>query len=212
MRYVLPAFPFVFIWISQVAVVFGWRHWRITSIASAALAWSIIGSLWVYPHSLSYFNELVGGPSKGPGHLISSNVDWGQDLLVLRQWLNHHPEARPLKLAYFGYLDPRYAGIDYTAPDDMLIKKKGDSTVRISPGWYVISVNFVRGFPYSVFKGDGSRMNLSQDALASFQQFQPVAMAGYSIYIYHITLEEADHAGQQHAAVRDRTAAPSRVY
>ena len=34
-------------------------------------------SLAIYPHSLSYFNELAGGPTKGHYHLIDSNIDWG---------------------------------------------------------------------------------------------------------------------------------------
>ena len=33
--------------------------------------------------------------------------------------------------------------------------------------------------------------------LTYFQRFQPVAMAGYSIYIYHITLDEANQARRE---------------
>jgi hypothetical protein len=63
------------------------------------LLWSIASSLGVYPHSLSYFNELVGGPANGHAHLLDSNIDWGQDLLLLKEWLDAHPEASPLGLA-----------------------------------------------------------------------------------------------------------------
>jgi hypothetical protein len=52
------------------------------------LAWSVGSSLWYYPHSLSYFNELVGGPMGGPKHLLDSNIDWGQDLFYLKDWLD----------------------------------------------------------------------------------------------------------------------------
>ncbi len=180
MRYVLPAFPFVFVWIGRLAPAFNRRHWVVAVVASGALAWSIGSSLWYYPHSLSYFNELAGGPTGGPAHLIHSNVDWGQDLLYLKRWLDEHPEAQPLKLAYFGYFDPIHAGIDYTAPEPI------GAGEEMPPGWYAISVNFVRGFPYQVYQGDGSKAYLPQGALAAFQRLQPVAMAGYSIYIYHV--------------------------
>ena len=56
-----------------------------------------------------HFNELVGGPKGGPNHLVDSNVDWGVDLLFLKKWLDEHPEASPLGLAYFGMFDPRVA-------------------------------------------------------------------------------------------------------
>jgi hypothetical protein len=40
--------------------------------------------------------------------------------------------------------------------------------------------------PYFAYKGDGSKDHLRQNALTAFQQMKPVAMAGYSIYIYHV--------------------------
>jgi hypothetical protein len=181
------------------------RHRGLAFAAAGAFVWSVGSSLWVYPHSLSYFNELAGGPK----HLIHSNVDWGQDLLFLKRWLDEHPEARPLKLAYFGYFDPIHADIEYSAPEPMaatdpILAGEGDSPIllpghrkigtvpavsderRIPPGWYAISVNFVRGFPYQIYKGDGTRGFLPQGALAAFQNLEPVATAGYSIYIYHV--------------------------
>jgi 4-amino-4-deoxy-L-arabinose transferase-like glycosyltransferase len=187
LRYVLPIFPFIFVWISRVAVVFNRRHWILASVAGTALAWSIASSLLVYPHSLSYFNELVGGPKGGPNHLIHSNVDWGQDLLFLKRWLNEHPEAKPLNLIYFGYFDPRHAGIEYSVPEELLSSKEAPIPLsKIPPGWYAISVNFVRGFPYFVYKGDATIGSLRRYALTEFQNLEPVAMAGYSIYIYHV--------------------------
>ena len=53
-------------------------------LVTATLAcWYISSSLWVYPHSLSYFNESIGGPLNGPEHLLGSSVDWGQDELYV---------------------------------------------------------------------------------------------------------------------------------
>ena len=184
MRYVLPAFPFVFIWIGRLGPLLGRQHKVLTGIASAALLWSVGSSLSVYPHSLSYFNELVGGPMGGPNHLIHSNVDWGQDLFFLKDWLKEHPEAKPLKLAYFGYCDPKHFGFEYTAPDPPAAVDGKEA--KIEPGWYAISVNFVRGLPYFSYKGDGTHVSYRQNALVAFQRLKPVATAGYSIYIYHV--------------------------
>ena len=40
----------------------------------------------------------------------SSNLDWGQGLLALRDYQRKHP-GEPIALAYFGSIDPRLYGI-----------------------------------------------------------------------------------------------------
>ena len=50
------------------------------------VGWLVTSSLWIYPHSLSYFNEAIGGPLNGSERLLGSNVDWGQDLRYLNWW------------------------------------------------------------------------------------------------------------------------------
>jgi hypothetical protein len=49
-------------------------------LVAGSFSWFMASSLWIYPHSLSYFNEAIGGPCNGPDHLLGSNLDWGQDL------------------------------------------------------------------------------------------------------------------------------------
>ena len=162
LRYVLPILPFAFIWMSKIARSVDLWHPRLAALAALALAGSIGSSLWTYPHSLSYFNELTGGPRHGPAHLLDSNMDWGQDLVYLIEWLDRHPEARPIGVAYFGSYDPREVGIDYVPVPES----------RPQPGWYAVSV----GNTYSF-----------DQRYAYFLRFAPVASAGYSIRIYHIT-------------------------
>jgi len=47
-------------------------------------------SVGVWPHGLSFFNRLWGGPERGPRLLHDSNCDWGQGLPELRDWLLAH--------------------------------------------------------------------------------------------------------------------------
>jgi hypothetical protein len=186
LRYVLPVLPFMFVWISAAALTVNRAHIISTVFFISASAWSIVSSLLVYPHSLSYFNELAGGPTGGAAHLINSNIDWGQDLLFLQDWLKKHPEAKPLKLAYYGYFAPKSLCIEHTLPENIPSDAEFKAGQKIPPGWYAISVSFVEGMPFSVYKGDGSRVEVPQYALSVFKNLKPVAMAGYSIYIYHI--------------------------
>jgi len=54
--------------------------WYASALVGILFSWLLTSSLWIYPHSLSYFNESIGGPLNGPLHLLGSNVDWGQDV------------------------------------------------------------------------------------------------------------------------------------
>ncbi len=188
LRYVLPAMPFLFIWMSRASLVLGTERTRWTAAAIvAALAWSAASSLWVYPHSLSYFNELVGGPRNGHRHLLDSNIDWGQDLLYLKRWCHAHPEARPLRLAYFGSAPFEIAALDDVLPLPTPDRGAGASNRFPSSvpetGWYAASVHLLQSSAGPPFASSDLRYLL---------QLQPVASAGYSIRIYHITAEDAE--------------------
>jgi hypothetical protein len=128
---------------------------------------------------------LTAGPRSGPRHLLESNIDWGQDLFYLEDWYKSHPEARPIKVAYFGEypLDCsriKSAGSPPIGPDRKQIAERTDpGAFGPLPGWYAVSVNEIYG---------------QSQQYRYFLNFQPVAMAGYSIYIYHITLDEANQS------------------
>jgi hypothetical protein len=81
-----------------------------TLVLGSLLA-TVISTLLVYPHELSYFNELAGGPANGASHLAHSSLDWGQGLLELERELDKHSEWGPVAIAYGGPLDPDAIGI-----------------------------------------------------------------------------------------------------
>ena len=199
MRYALPIFPFAFVFVSRVASRWGTRPVRLRSLVTMAALWTFASSVWIYPHSLSYFNELVGGPKGGHAHLVDSNIDWGQDLLLLREWLDDHPEARPIGIAYFGNIDPAIAGVDAPLPPGSEPTDAGETDFPTKPsrdlspcdygpqpGWYAVSVNYLRGVTWNTGRN-----------LTYFQHFEPVDRVGYAIMIYHITPQDADRVRQQ---------------
>ena len=202
MRYVLPLFPFVMVSTGKLAYFVRLSYWPFALAILISLSWAVASCLSVYPHTLSYFNELAGGPENGSAHLVDSNIDWGQDLLELKDWLDQHPECRPLHLAYFGLVDPRIIGIDFTLPPPgpLGLQSTDNFTaaqVGPQPGWYAVSVNFVRGLEFSAPNGQGGFHHNPLHSLEYFQFFKPVARAGYSILIYHITLDEANAMRRQ---------------
>lgn len=147
LRYVLPAFPYIFIWISKVGQLIESGDdasclvqpvvrpspririlRRVVSILFVcSLLSGAISSLSIYPQNLSFFNEIVGGPANGHLHLGDSNTDWGQDLWYLQSWYQQHTEARPLYLNIdANRIDPRIVGIDYhPAPSGPVMNRAG---------------------------------------------------------------------------------------
>jgi dolichyl-phosphate-mannose-protein mannosyltransferase len=135
LRYVLPAFPFAFLLATTSTAPSTPPLAR--AIGALALTWAVSSSLAVYPHSLSYFNELSGGPRNGSFHLLDGNVDWGQDLLHIRDWIDSHPNAKPVYVAFWGLRSANRLGIEINLP----CLEEGKSP---PPGWYLVSVNHLR--------------------------------------------------------------------
>jgi len=98
----------------------------------------------------------------------------GQDLWFLKEWKDAHPEAGPLHVAYFGPYEPWVVYPEFKPPGDGLPR----------PGWYAVSVNRLYGIM------PGAR-EVAQE-YACFRRLRPVSRAGYSIWIYHVSAEEAD--------------------
>jgi hypothetical protein len=191
-RYVYGALPFLFVWVSGIARELFWERRALAIGTGILLAGQAASSLAVYPHSLSYVNELAGGPGNGYQHLVDSNVDWGQDLLLLRDWVREHRESHPLFLAYFGEVNPKQAGIEFKLPpmaNDQCLESR--DAAGLAPGWYAVSVTLLQGRPYHICLPDGTQRDVPQDAFACFRKLEPVDHVGYSILIYHID-EEAD--------------------
>lgn len=163
---------------------------------------SYIGSsLRHYPHNLSYFNELVGGPTKGHEHLLGSSLDWGQDLLYLKEWYENHPAARPFYFASYGALDPGLAGLTMRpafppfGPNAPVRANELDMrTCGPRPGWYAIDVYYLHGASGNCggVASPHDNGDTTQFSLLYFSHFQPLARVGYSTHIYHITRAEAN--------------------
>lgn len=167
LRYIMPCVPFALILVSRVGQSIAQRQYRFAVPAVVGLAWMIVSSLSTFPHHIAYFNELAGGPENGYRHLLSSNTDWGQGLTFLNEWVENHPQAEPIGLAWHTrVVDPDIMGFEHRPVPDVP-----------TPGWYALSVNQLAG--------RSGRYNY-------FLETQPVASAGFAIPIYHLTKSDAN--------------------
>lgn len=167
MRRILPAFPFLFLFIAGLAT--GERQrWR-TLFVGAMLGWTLYEAWSIYPHHLSYLNTIAGGPGRGPYLLDDSNIDWGQDLPALAAWQQKNGQGRPLRLFYFGSADPAAYGVKAVPMEEAEL-------LAPRPGLYAISAHNLVFFRM-IQRSEGK----DADWLT---KYKPVAQAGYSIYIY----------------------------
>ncbi len=193
-RHILPVLPFVIIvagntanfksQISNLKSQILSAHHLVTLspylLVTALLIWQLASAALIFPHHLSYFNELAGGPANADKILVDSNLDWGQDLPALKAWMDTHGIDH-VNLSYFGTALPGVYGVRYWPLPGFLhfiSNPEMDSfnPYTPEPGWYAISATSLRlGLFYR-----------EQDLYTYFRDKTPVARAGYSILLYKV--------------------------
>lgn len=109
-RYVLPTLALMILVGSRVGSIAREERNRALGVFAGAMAlWSVFAGARIAPHYLAYFNEIAGGPMKGPRYFVDSNIDWGQDLRKAGEFLESRPWQPPLFAAdIFGNPDIRH--------------------------------------------------------------------------------------------------------
>jgi 4-amino-4-deoxy-L-arabinose transferase-like glycosyltransferase len=131
-RYILPIYPLLFLWVSQAAIHYARRMRRFMPVLAALALWYAGSCLSIAPHYLAYFNELSGGPRNGRNILDESDFDWGQDLGSLGKYLREH-DIRRIQLSYFGTADPGHYGISYDPlPCDPVLALRSNEPIAVS--------------------------------------------------------------------------------
>jgi hypothetical protein len=140
-------------------------------VAAAALAvWYVAGTLAIYPDHLAYFNEAVGGPSRGHRLLDDSNVDWGQDVKRLARY------AEREKLGTIRVRLGPLAAPDYYGIRALPVSDREWMNPAPGPGVYAFSTHvLIRGELYARQRG------VATDWLS---RYEPMARIGYSVYLF----------------------------
>ena len=176
-RHLLPIYPFLFVAAGEaVASLVASRRRIAGRVAVLALAaWSAGAALWIHPHHLAYFNELAGGPANGWRLLVDSNLDWGQDLGRLGEWMRANGVAR-LKLSYFGSAEPAYHGVDAEMLPGYMAPHPAQVTRAIAPGDVVaVSVTNLQGVYVDP---------VDRPLMAKLRALEPIGRVGWSIRVY----------------------------
>ena len=179
-RHLLPTIPLVIVLVS--GTIWQWlannRFQRLKTLLVAVLiAWQAISIFRVYPYFLAYANELVGGPDKLYNYTVDSNLDWGQDLKRLSQWLEKN-EISKVYVDYFGG-----SNINYYLGEKAIPWQETNKAKDFPKGNYLaVSATLLQA-------GRGKLAPGSKEQSGYYlwlNQYQPIAKIGYSIFIYYI--------------------------
>jgi 4-amino-4-deoxy-L-arabinose transferase-like glycosyltransferase len=106
-RYIIPMLPFAYL-IAGAGAAWLLQHrarWA-RPLAAVLGLWLVATAIGIYPDHLAYFNEAAclpgtpaqigmdGGTRCGPMWLDDSNVDWGQGLKQMKQWMDRNAKGR----------------------------------------------------------------------------------------------------------------------
>jgi len=177
LRHILPIYPFVLL-LAAAAV-------KELLDARQRGGWIVLGLLaafWLfefgraYPSNLAFFNQFVGGPRNGYKYLADSNLDWGQDLKPLKNWMARN-NVTHINLAYFGTADPSYYDIDCTYLPGTDFPGEGLVKPPQLPGYVAISATVLEG----VYLSDQGR-----EFYKPLREMVPIADIGHSIHVYWV--------------------------
>ncbi len=181
-RHLLPILPFLFVFIgAQLAghrpkITPSPRHLVTLSpclLLSALLLWHIAGAVAISPHHIAYFNELAGGAENGYHWLVDSNLDWGQNLWELREWMQANSVDR-IYYAHYSPARPEVYGVqaDLLPPSPRAVPFTPWSP---APGIYAIGATVLQG----AYLPD-------VNTYAWFRHQTPIARIGSALFIYKV--------------------------
>ncbi len=175
-RYIMPIIPFLLLlaglggaWLVREGRNRGMRLALMVSL----LVWMAVSVLSFYPSFLSYSNEFILNKNESFRWLIDSNLDWGQDLRRLADYVEEN-DIRGLKIDYFGGGEPVYYIKDAVLwyPD-----------LGVPKGWFAISYTYRQ---LEFWEQEDGSPPQQASKYAWLLNYQPVARIGHSILIYYI--------------------------
>ncbi|MFN7972932.1 MAG: glycosyltransferase family 39 protein [Acidobacteriota bacterium] len=162
-RYLIPVYPFLYFVAGGLA-----RDRLGRAAAVVAVALLAAGAAWSFPDYLGSTNLIAG--SRPERYIADSNLDWGQDLPRLAEYLRGSGGGERVRLAYSGMDQPEQYGIDYEP-----------APCHAEPGFYAASINVVKG----ILPPE------RPDCYRWLDAHDPVARVGTSMLVYRIPAEPA---------------------
>ncbi|MBN2406463.1 MAG: glycosyltransferase family 39 protein [Elusimicrobia bacterium] len=174
-RHILPVYPVMFVLSGRLYGRY-FSAGKLPAFIILLLAYVFTTQMY-FPHYIPYFNCLVR-PENGYRYFADSNIDWGQDLPLLKKYLEENGNPA-LILSYFGTASREFYGIKHQELlNSTMNNERSDyiNPVDTEKEYFAVSVTNLKGVYYR-----------QKDIFAWLEKREPLKKIGYSIYIYDIS-------------------------
>lgn len=125
-----------------------------------------------YPHFIAYSSTWTLGRGNAHRILSDSNIDWGQGLLELRDFMEREG-VQSVNLSYFGSARPEAYDIEYVAlPSFLRLELARTPNAEVRPRFTVISANNLEGHYLGGVYPSG------------YRDREPYAVLGHALFVY----------------------------
>lgn len=173
LRYVLPVYPFLY---ASIAVAFSSSNLERPGLLLVGLlvAWHVAENVKTYPSYIAYFNEIIGSERNADEFLIDSNLDWGQDLRRLDDWVRAHG-LRQITVHYFGG-----GSVEYELRSATPVVRYAPGPGPLPEGYFALSRHFYR------VSFDPAVWGINYDDYLAASNAHYVTTIGGSINLYRV--------------------------
>ena len=182
-RHLIPIYGFVFVLVAgQIEAVISSRKW-LRIFVFVFLGWYLAEFASVYPYYLTYYNEFARlrppwateGLVGGHNYAVDSNLDWGQDLWRLGDFVKTN-NIQKIYVDYFGWADQSfYIGNAFQWMHAGQYPNKAQFLADNPPGgWLAVSVSYYQ--------------ESTVDPAQPYAWLgKPTTVIGNSIFVWHVT-------------------------
>ena len=173
-RHLLPVLPLMYLFIAMQFLLV-----RREAALIFVILLAMIETAAIHPDYLAFFNVASGGSIQGDRYLIDSNLDWGQDMARLANWLRSYDvQGRPYSIRCAYATEP-------------LLKELGLDPAALNGkprGLFAISKNVLHRLELADH-GKGS-VTLGED-YSWVSRYPLVKRIGYSIDVYDLDAKDS---------------------
>lgn len=183
-RYYLPAFGFLFILGGGLLDALlrsnaSGQKRAALAVVCVAFAWMSWEAIRTYPNYLPYMNQFASARPHW-WYLSDSNVEWGEAVKELAEYLKARGETRTRGLLLGGYMTLGFYGVEYL---DAVAPAQ-----QPSPRYLVLGASFLNGSTVPGYDIDGKRVSeaVRVNTFDEFRRRTPEAIIGDSIYVFRV--------------------------
>lgn len=181
--HIIPVYPFLIVFVSKMANL---KNKLIKILLVIVILHYFLSAIFAFPNYFSYFNEFIGGSKNGHRYLGGGNIDNGQNLPQLKEFMIQN-NIQKINLSYLGSVDPKEYGINYdymASPNFQPWVMSNKAYYKLNEtnggckkrnGWVAISASNYQGVYFQ-----------NRSCFSWLKDYEPVGRISNGIFVYNI--------------------------